>query len=96
VTGPEHYRAAENLLIQAAEAIDWEPITAKAQVHATLALAVATALRTRPNGVCLPWTDYQAWSDTAATPTGPYRTESHEHEDHIGTGPDGSAPGEES
>lgn len=39
MTALEHYREAERLLAEAAEAADWEPNFAKAQVHATLALA---------------------------------------------------------
>lgn len=50
MTGPEHYRAAERL-ITLAESCDWTteveayrgPALAAAQVHATLALAAATA-----------------------------------------------------
>lgn len=38
MTGPEHYKEAERLL-----GTDYPPETAKAQVHATLALAAATA-----------------------------------------------------
>jgi len=41
MTGPAHYRAAEDLLITTADAADWEAPTAQAQVHATLALAAA-------------------------------------------------------
>lgn len=37
MTGPEHYKEAERLL-----GTDYPPETAKAQVHATLALAAAT------------------------------------------------------
>lgn len=45
MTGPEHYREAERLLAQEYET--WEErsaINGAAQVHATLALATATAL----------------------------------------------------
>jgi hypothetical protein len=51
MTGPEHYRKAEELLGQAEELLGTdEPSAAtwaveQAQVHATLALAAATALR---------------------------------------------------
>lgn len=49
-SGPDHYREAERL-IQLAESCDWttefepyrEPAIRAAQVHATLALAAATA-----------------------------------------------------
>ena len=48
MTGPEHYREAERLVAQVDEgAADWEPLAASAQVHATLALAAATALSLR-------------------------------------------------
>jgi hypothetical protein len=48
-TGPDHYRKAEELLVDAAEATVELPyaadrMVARAQVHATLALAAATAL----------------------------------------------------
>jgi hypothetical protein len=51
MTGPEHYRKAEELLSKAEELLaSDEPSAAtwsveQAQVHATLALAAATALR---------------------------------------------------
>lgn len=49
-TGPDHYRTAEDLLVQADElAAEYggeagQMLIAAAQVHATLALAAATAL----------------------------------------------------
>ena len=44
MTGPEHYKEAERLIDLADEgAADWQPLAAEAQVHATLALAAATA-----------------------------------------------------
>ena len=48
MSGPEHYRAAEDLLETAVDGgnVDTEyedRLTARAQVHATLALAAATA-----------------------------------------------------
>lgn len=57
MTGPEHYREAERLLNQAESQIPGdEPsqaaLTARAQVHATLALAAATN-ELHPTG---PWT----------------------------------------
>jgi len=46
MTGPEHYREAERLLAEVAEsnAETAAPAHAAAQIHATLALAAATAL----------------------------------------------------
>lgn len=47
MTGPEHYREAERLLARAADSTTYDEaagITAQAQVHATLALAAATAI----------------------------------------------------
>ena len=42
MTGPEHYREAENqLALVDGGAADWAPLTASAQVHATLAFAAA-------------------------------------------------------
>ena len=65
MTGPEHYAEAERLLTDAfdevrhgdpAEAV----VLAQAQVHATLALAAATAVGTAgPDG--------HAWAEVAAT-----------------------------
>lgn len=65
-TGPEHYRVAERTLDEVVsgvypedQQITWAP--AKAQVHATLALAAATALAASDGMPCV---DYNAW-DTA-------------------------------
>jgi len=67
MTGPEHYAEAERLLAVAdrhARGVTYDqewtlPLTA-AQVHATLALAAATAV-----GTAAP--DGHAWADAAAT-----------------------------
>ncbi|MFD7868023.1 hypothetical protein [Streptomyces sp. NPDC059783] len=59
MTGPEHYRKAEELLAEAAS-IDGAPaaeVALMAQAHATLALAAATAHHTVPTS-CL---DRSAW-----------------------------------
>ena len=48
MTGPEHYRMAQALLEKASELPALDPV-ALAQVHATLALAAATALATKPS-----------------------------------------------
>jgi hypothetical protein len=64
VTGPEHYRRAEELAERADEFVSSRvgvPWAAAAQVHATLALAAATAL-----GAASPL-DAQAWRDAAGT-----------------------------
>jgi hypothetical protein len=67
VTGPEHYRAAEQDLA----AMDGKSIAGvsalitRAQVHATLALAAATALNTDTDGG-LPASDYDAWVQAAS------------------------------
>jgi hypothetical protein len=64
VTGPEHYRRAEELAERADEFVSSRvgvPWAAAAQVHATLALAAATAL-----GAASP-VDTQAWRDAAGT-----------------------------
>jgi hypothetical protein len=67
VTGPEHYVAAEGLLVRAgspeASGDQERHAVAAAQVHATLALAAATAL----NESGLPFDDHQAWREVAAT-----------------------------
>ena len=66
MTGPDHYRKAEELAAQAREylgrgegqdsAAVWAAV---AQIHATLALAAATALGTAADG--------HAWTDAAGT-----------------------------
>jgi hypothetical protein len=67
VTGPEHYVAAEGLLARAGSpeaSGDQERLAvAAAHVHATLALAAATAL----NESGMPFDDHQAWREAAAT-----------------------------
>jgi hypothetical protein len=70
VTGPEHYQEAERLLAvcagdQRGSSLD-AVCTAAAQVHATLALAAATALAP----AMVPGTavyDWHAWRKVAAT-----------------------------
>lgn len=68
MTGPEHYRKAEEHLAEAAEAAPdtpWERShLAAAQIHATLALAAATALidGTPPSDS---HTAYRAWKQVA-------------------------------
>ena len=75
MTGPEHYREAEHILagVTLGEHPDGAPIFRHdepemfkaAQVHATLALAAATALGgSTEHG--LPTPDWQAWYDAAA------------------------------
>ncbi|MFI7449589.1 hypothetical protein ACIBQX_18980 [Nonomuraea sp. NPDC049714] len=76
MTGPEHYQRAENLLRDLTKAecsmsgrtdqVAMERTLAKAQVHATLALAAATALNDYPEGA--PIADIRAWRATAGTP----------------------------
>ena len=65
--GPSHYREAELLLAQAfgpGHLTEEEPrLVWAANVHATLALAAATALRTTDGS--LPHADYKKWHDLA-------------------------------
>jgi len=71
VTGPEHYQEAENRLLMAWED-DRDPenvrhLVAEAQVHATLALAAATALNdngTEADGGGMPLADFNQWRET--------------------------------
>ena len=68
MTGPEHYLEAEKALagtthLERGAAADMS-LLAEAQVHATLALAAATALRGAEG---LPTEDRHAWSDAAST-----------------------------
>lgn len=59
MTGPEHYRKAQELLGDSRRVP--EQVAAIAQVHATLALAAATALSSD-----LPDADARAWREAAA------------------------------
>lgn len=71
MTGPEHFREAERLIDQASEWLDSYADRriadlAEAQVHATLALAAATALSdTDPNGSGMSVADYEVWYEAA-------------------------------
>jgi hypothetical protein len=70
-SGPDHYRVAERLLVYVTEAPDDPPgsvatVVAQAQVHATLALAAATALGREGEGRTQPSKDKAAWFDVAA------------------------------
>lgn len=71
MTGPEHYRRAEALLDMASdEDFDTEAERSRhaaAQVHATLALAAATALLSGAGGV-IPLAEFDAWAKTAGEP----------------------------
>ena len=65
-TGPEHYREAERLLETTGEDDHWRAYKLRAaQVHATLALAAATALGHLTEGGPLS-ADRQAWIATAS------------------------------
>ncbi|MFJ9012283.1 hypothetical protein [Streptomyces canus] len=76
MTGPEHYREAERLLadagVEGAEGTYFvrPESLAAAQVHATLALAAATALsdpaRSAPRATVPEW---DAWQKAAGVPT---------------------------
>lgn len=74
MTGPEHYREAERLLSGAVTTDNPFPhlrpdeLLGAAQVHATLALAAATALGARGDGirvVGMHREDLTAWDDVA-------------------------------
>jgi hypothetical protein len=80
MTGPEHYREAELSLETAAKCIDGtvtlmtaEQAYAEAQVHATLALAAATALNLPhpEGGYTVP--DWEAWIDAASAYKRPHK-----------------------
>jgi hypothetical protein len=70
VTGPEHYREGEKQLADATAQLEegmWEEgrlTTALAQVHATLALAAATAMAATAS---LPPSDAVGWADACGT-----------------------------
>lgn len=71
MTGPEHYEYAEQLLTGADQWDDTDPeqryyvkvAYAAAQVHATLALAAATALQPSTHSAASP--TYKPWRDVA-------------------------------
>jgi hypothetical protein len=63
MTGPEHYREAERLLGVAEEPEDIR--LAEAQVHATLALAAATALPAAQRAAGEPDGDRDWWQVTS-------------------------------
>ncbi|MEV7417502.1 hypothetical protein [Streptomyces sp. NPDC089919] len=70
MSGPEHYRKAEDLLNQAASpnltTLAKQLLHAEAQVHATLAHAAATAIVPRTHGAnCA---ERKAWETAAHTP----------------------------
>lgn len=62
MNGPDHYAKSEELLARCKETedpVDKARFVAKAQVHATLALAAATAINT------LSGPQYHAWHEVA-------------------------------
>jgi hypothetical protein len=71
MTGPDHYREAERLIAEQAKVTrlhddtcpEADRMLAEAQVHATLALAAATALNDNDGG--MPSVDFKAWDDVA-------------------------------
>jgi hypothetical protein len=72
VNGPEHYKQAEQMLADITETPEdtvgsVRSVAAQAQVHATLALAAATALGRIVEGTSLPNADRQAWLFAART-----------------------------
>ena len=66
MTGPEHYRAAEKDIdaVPGVDNADLPMLLARTQVHATLALAAATALCT---GRSMLDKEFHAWDMTAGT-----------------------------
>lgn len=75
MTGPEHYREAEGELTidggceyacPHSGCVHEIAHIARAQVHATLALAAATALSDPNDGMPVP--DWTAWNEAAAVP----------------------------
>jgi hypothetical protein len=75
MTGPEHYREAERLLAESQTIhrpndeghCEADRTIAEAQVHATLALAAATALNDNATDAGgLPLEDFTAWAEAAS------------------------------
>jgi hypothetical protein len=72
MTGPDHYRVAEKLLDRYGDGekrshAEMTEIIAMAQVHATLALAAATAIAPGVSDEVSP--DWYAWFSAAGTQT---------------------------
>jgi len=70
-SGPEHYRVAQRTLDEVVAGVypDDKQVAwalAKAQVHATLALAAATAARPDPLTGTTNLADWRAWSEATA------------------------------
>lgn len=68
MTGPEHYREAERLLgavVQTHDGAEYGTNLAQAQVHATIALAAATALNDADIGMV--YREREAWCEVAET-----------------------------
>lgn len=75
MTGPEHYKYAEHLIAVANQASDGIALTlAEAQVHATLALAAATAMGAL-DAADINTTDLDAWCAATGTPVANEQTE---------------------
>lgn len=78
MTGPEHYRKAERLLAESQTILrpndegpcEADRTIAEAQVHATLALAAATAAQDTAAGMTQE--DHRAWTEAAITPAEDY------------------------
>jgi len=67
MTGPEHFQKAEFFLAQVdAGAADWQLLAASAQVHATLALAAATAMQHYNFETGMHTADRDAWYRAAS------------------------------
>ena len=71
MTGPEHYREAEQMLTDGPGCqcehsccVHHQTLIAEAQVHATLALAAATALAQSIAGLT-PLAEFREWADVA-------------------------------
>ena len=70
MTGPEHYQRAADMAARVADRLteighaSTRETLALAQVHATLALAAATALNDGGGGMAT--ADYQAWTEAAS------------------------------
>ena len=67
MTGPEHYREAERLVAAVSTGELTGDALARAQVHAALALAAATAMAAQPQGdglaPAMPTADAHEWYD---------------------------------
>ncbi len=74
MTGPEHFKAAEDWLRETSQPLGSERRAQQlqvAQIHATLALAAATAMAAQNDGGRMARVDFDAWDKVCGVPRRP-------------------------